>query len=85
MTQEKKTRIAAATTIATIILIALLVVVIVYQIIKIAVISVKTNQIKDEIARTEQELSQGLDNLDYLQSDQYLSWKAYEQGYRDKK
>ena len=84
MTEEKRKRMAAASTISTVLLIALLIVVIVYQLVVIAVVRAQAREISGEIARLEQEIKNSENDRDYLQSDEYLRWKAYEQGYRDR-
>lgn len=82
MDEQKKNRLAAAITVNVILLIVILAAVIVYQIVEIAMVNAKRNQIVAEINEYEQKIEQSEDALDYLKSEQYLLDLAFQLGYR---
>ena len=81
MTQEKRTKIAAAVTVTTVLLIVVLVCVIIYQIIAIAVMSVRRNKMKDELNYYLELKDEGDEEMERLQSERLLEYKAYQYGY----
>ena len=82
MTVEKRNRIVAAFTVNVILLIAILAAVVIYQLVIITGVAREKARIEREIARYEQLIKSGLDDLDYLQSENHLRDLAIEYGYR---
>lgn len=82
MSNLKRERIAAAVTVNVILLIIILAAVIVYQLITLSVLSKKRDNLQAEIARYEQLIKQGEDDLEFLQSEQNLLELALQYGYK---
>ncbi len=82
MTQEKANKMAAAVTVNVILLIAILVVVVIYQMVQITVIQKRRNELLDQINYYNEKISEDIDDLEYLQSKEYLRDLAIEYGYR---
>lgn len=81
MDGQKKNKIAAAITVNVIILAVILVCVLIYQLVEIVGLSKKRDAIKKEIAETQQMIEEKEQDLEYLQSEQYLLDLLFEQGY----
>ncbi len=81
MDEQKKNRIAAAVTVNVIILIVILAAVIIYQLVEIVVINARKQEIITEIEKYEKLIEQGENDLEYLQSEQYLLDLALKLGY----
>ncbi len=81
MNEEKRNRIAAALTVSTVLLIVLLVAVIIYQLVTISVISNRRKKLQAEYNYYLTQLENAENDLDYLQSEQYLRDLALQLGY----
>ncbi len=81
MENQKKNRIAAAITVNVILLIVILAAVIIYQLVEIVAVNNRRNQLKKEIEEYERLIEQSKNDLDYLQSEQYLLDLAFKLGY----
>lgn len=84
MTEEKRKRIAAAATVTAILLIVILAAIVIYQLVIITSISRQERQIRAEIAQFEEMTKNAKDDLEYLQSKEYLYEKLLENGYHKK-
>lgn len=82
MKDQKRERIAAAVTVNVILLIVILAAVVIYQLITLSVMSKKRDALEAEIARYEQLIRQGNDDLEFLQSEQNLLELALQYGYK---
>lgn len=81
MNEQKRNRIAAAVTVNVILLIAVLAAVVVYQLVYLSVISNRRGKLQAEIKEYERLIEEGQNDLDYLQSEQYLLILALQSGY----
>lgn len=81
MNEQKRNRIAAAITVNVILLIAVLVVVIVYQLVVLGVITAKKKALLSEIDEYKALIERGGEDLEVLQSEQYLLDLALKYGY----
>lgn len=82
MDEQRKNRLAAAITVNAIILVVILVAVIIYQLVEITAVNNKRNEIITEIEQYEQKLETSQDELEYVQTSQYLLDLAFQLGYR---
>ena len=78
---EKHNRVAAAVTVSAILLVVVLVAVLVYQLITIAVIIPRREELKAQIEHYEQLVEDAESDLEWLQSEEYLKWLAIQNGY----
>ncbi|MDE5721656.1 MAG: hypothetical protein K2I30_02810 [Clostridia bacterium] len=81
MNEEKRNRFVAAITVNAVILFVILVAVIIYQIVDIAVLKSKRDNLKAEIDYYTTETEKESDSLDYYKSKDYLLDKAFEYGF----
>ncbi|MDE6613220.1 MAG: hypothetical protein K2K28_01545 [Clostridia bacterium] len=81
MNEEKRNRFVAAITVNAVILFAILIAVIIYQIVDIAVLKSKRDNLKAEIDYYTSETEKEGDSLDYYKSKDYLLDKAFEYGF----
>ncbi len=78
---EKRNRIAAAVTVSVVLLIAVLVAVLVYQLVTIAVLKPRRDQLESDLEYYEQLVEEKQGDLEWLQSDEYLRWLELQKGY----
>ncbi len=81
MTEEKRNRLTAAITVAAILLIVVLAAVIIYQLIDIAILTDRRDEIKSQINDYEKKIENADTSLEYYQSRDYLLDKALEFGF----
>lgn len=81
MTEEKRNRIVAAITVNAIILIAVLVVVVVYQMVIIATSRAYLKSLREQIDSYQQQMQQDMDDMERLQSEEFLRDKLVEFGW----
>lgn len=81
MDEQKRNRLMAALTVNVILLIAILVAVVIYQIVGIALASARDRQLRAELEEYKQLVEQRKDDLEYLESEQYLLELALKQGW----
>lgn len=81
MNEEKRNRIAAALTVSTVLLTVILVAVIIYQLVTISVISNRRKKLQAEYNYYLTQLENAENDLNYLQSEQYLRDLALQLGY----
>lgn len=81
MDEQKRNRLMAALTVNVILLIVILAAVVIYQIVGIALASARERQLRAELEQYKQLVEQRKDDLQYLESEQYLLELALKQGW----
>ncbi|MCD8306762.1 MAG: hypothetical protein LUD51_00830 [Clostridia bacterium] len=81
ITEDKKNRLVAAITVAAVVLIVIFIAVIIYQMVEMVVIKNRKQDIEDQITELEGKIAAGQDDLEYLQSEEYLKEYLLRNGY----
>ncbi|MCD8285709.1 MAG: hypothetical protein LUD50_00560 [Clostridia bacterium] len=81
ITEDKKNRLIVAITVAAVVLIVIFIAVIIYQMVEMVYIKNRKKDIQDQIDYYQEQIDNSEDELEILQSEEYLKEYLMKQGY----